>query len=229
MPFFLKERYIWWQTDVPVPVRTPQLFKHWSRTVDKPAIFVITPPPPRSVHVIYLRPLIIYSQRKPCVCYMFLQLMFVKQHFNNTHLKLLRCYLYWILMLAFISPVFDNSTVLKSGKHFSLGYLSKVLGFCRHNRIQAAAARGHCCYRSFSFEDAVINRSSFTSHLPPTRTHAHRYPAGQANPAAGVRTILLGGLWSWSCAVRFRKRRGGGVDGCSRMCLLEKSIKDGLS
>lgn len=32
-------------------------------------------------------------------------------------------------MNAFLSPVFDNSTVLKSGKHFSLEYLSKVLGF----------------------------------------------------------------------------------------------------
>lgn len=122
-------------------------------------------------------------------------------------------------MPAFISPVFDNSTVLKSGLQFGIFVSGAVL--CRHNRIQAAAATGHSCYQNFSFEDTVINRSCSTSHLPPTHTDANQYPAGQANAAAGIRTILPGGLWSWSCAVRIgnRKRRG------ARMCPLENQSR----
>lgn len=117
-------------------------------------------------------------------------------------------------MPAFISPAFDNSTVFK---RLQFGIFVQGAVLCRHNRIQAAAATGHSCYPNFSFEETVINRSCSTSHLHPTRTDANQYPAGQANAAAGIRTILPGGLWSWSCTVRIgnRKRRG------ARMCLLE--------
>lgn len=95
------------------------------------------------------------------------KLMSVKQHFNNTYLK--------FVVVVFPQhtragwTVFDNSSVLKSGKHFSSEYLSKVVGYVDTTgyRLQRS------CYHNSSFEASEINRSSFTSHLPPAHTDAN--------------------------------------------------------